>query len=185
MTALSRQNPPALKRWLDHVIGGLCDRHRVVLGKRAEWRSPGQADADGGTHHIPVGDRIAVQPTVPRTLPASTKAEALRPYSFGTPRIALCSSAVVAQYMLPPTLSMVVPDVRSRGPKPLVAKPRTSSGRLRNCSSTAPFVIFRNVIPRIEAVALDRRKFAACRTRTLSSRHISPSLTLQRVNSAC
>src|SRR5947209_10583866 len=44
------------------------------------------------------------------------------------PGIALCNSAVVAQYMLPPTLSMVVPGVRSRGPNPLGAKPRTMLG---------------------------------------------------------
>ncbi len=38
------------------------------------------------------------------------------------------SCVVVAQYMLPPMLSMVVPGVRSRGPKPLGANPRTSWG---------------------------------------------------------
>ena len=53
------------------------------------------------------------------------KADAFSPYSWGMPGIALCNSAVVAQYALPPTLSMVAPGVRSRGPKPLSAKPRT------------------------------------------------------------
>src|SRR5713226_4468512 len=69
-----------------------------------------------------------VGPPYRKTLPASTKAVALRPYSLGIPGMALCNSAVVAQYMLPPTLSMVVPGVRSRGPKPLGANPRTKLG---------------------------------------------------------
>src|ERR1700759_1180233 len=69
-----------------------------------------------------------VGPLKPNTRPASTKPNAFRPYSAGTPGILLCSSAVVAQYMLPPTLSMVVPGVRSRGPNPFGAKPRTIDG---------------------------------------------------------
>src|SRR5437899_1781126 len=40
----------------------------------------------------------------------------------------LCDSVVVAQYILPPTLSIVVPGVRSRGPKPLGAHCRTIVG---------------------------------------------------------
>ena len=38
------------------------------------------------------------------------------------------AAGLVAQYLVPPTLSLLVPSVTSRGPKPFTAKPRTRSG---------------------------------------------------------
>ena len=73
-----------------------------------------------------VGQLNALDLTVTDT--ASTKAVALRPYSRGTPGMLLCNSVVVVQYMLPPTFCIVVPGVRSRGPKPLGANSRTIVG---------------------------------------------------------
>src|ERR1700722_299984 len=62
------------------------------------------------------------------TLPASANTATLRLKSDGRYGIAACVSAVVPQKAVPPILSMVLPGVRSRGPKPLGAKPRTSCG---------------------------------------------------------
>src|ERR1700722_19461063 len=62
------------------------------------------------------------------TLPASANTATLRLKSDGRYGTAASVSAVVPQKAVPPILSMVLPGVRSRGPKPLGAKPRSSCG---------------------------------------------------------
>src|SRR5215468_6727064 len=78
----------------------------------------------------------------PHTLPASANTANLSPKSEGRYGIGACASAVVPQNAVPPILSMVLPGVRSRGPMPFGAKPRTSCGppkkRLSSGTSCPP-----------------------------------------------
>src|SRR5579883_439823 len=86
--------------------------------------------------------RLATLLLEAHTLPASAKNATLRLKSDGRYGIAACVSAEVPQKAVPPILSRVLPGVRSRGPKPFGAKPRTSCGppknRLSNGTSCPP-----------------------------------------------
>src|SRR5579864_7326761 len=74
------------------------------------------------------GPLTSVPAFQPHSEPASANTAPFKPTSLGRNQNGICSSTEAPQYIVPPRASLDVPNVRSRGPSPAGAKPRTRFG---------------------------------------------------------
>src|SRR5262249_26947776 len=128
--SLERRSGGEIER-LHHVVGGLAERHGVARRERPE--GPGQTDAGRRAQDIGVGDlrRLAGEggrSLITEDAAGIDKGRGLEAVFVGDPGNAALQFGSGGPVQLPPTLSMVEPGVRSRGPKPFGAKPRTMPG---------------------------------------------------------